>query len=92
MLFILRKKLFSFSRYLNFCIDFLVMKKKRLDSKYKVNFKIYDVTTWLTNNYNTFCPISCEVKTTRQEIWSINRKQQDKYFSSKIMQKIRQGD
>ena len=26
---------------------------KRLDQKDKVNFKIHDVTTWLTNNYNT---------------------------------------
>ena len=25
----------------------------RLDLKDKVNFKIYDVTTWLTNNCNT---------------------------------------
>ena len=29
------------------------MYKKRLESKDKVNFKIRDVTTWLTNNYNT---------------------------------------
>ena len=27
--------------------------EKRLDSKDKVNFKIHDVTTWLTNNCNT---------------------------------------
>ena len=27
--------------------------KKRLDQKDKVNFKIYDATTCLTNNYNT---------------------------------------
>ena len=26
---------------------------KRLDEKAKVNFKIHDVTNWLTNNYNT---------------------------------------
>ena len=26
---------------------------KRLDKKDKVNFKFYDVTTWLTNNCNT---------------------------------------
>ena len=25
---------------------------KRLDKKDKVNFEIYDVTAWLTNNYN----------------------------------------
>ena len=26
---------------------------KRLDKKFKVNFKFYDVTAWLTNNCNT---------------------------------------
>ena len=39
-----------------FCLKFLVMKKKRLDSKDMFNFKTYDVTTWLTSNcctYNT---------------------------------------
>ena len=43
-------------KYLSFCHDFLVMWEKRLDEKDKMNFKIHDVTTWLTNNYNT--PIS----------------------------------
>ena len=42
-----------FSRYLNFCHDFMVMLKKRIDQKDKVNFKIHDVTAWLTNNCNT---------------------------------------
>ena len=28
--------------------------EKQLDQKDKVNFKIYDVTTWLTNNCNTY--------------------------------------
>ena len=46
-------KFFSFSLYLNFCVDFRIMQKKRLDQKYKVNFKIYNVKTWLTNNYHT---------------------------------------
>ena len=26
---------------------------KQLDGKEKVNFKFYDLTAWLTNNYNT---------------------------------------
>ena len=50
MLFIPSQKLFSFSRYLSFRHDFLVMQEKRLDKKDKVNFKIHDVTTWLKNN------------------------------------------
>ena len=28
------------------------MQKKWLDKKEQVNFKIYDATAWLTNNYN----------------------------------------
>ena len=28
--------------------------EKRFDQKDKVNFKIYDVTTWLTNSYNKY--------------------------------------
>ena len=46
--FISPQKLFSFSRYLSFCLD-----QKRLDQKDKVNFKFYDVTAWLTNSCNT---------------------------------------
>ena len=44
MLFISPSKLFSFSKYLNLCLHFLIMQKKWLDWKEKVNFKIYDVT------------------------------------------------
>ena len=98
MLFISSQKLFSFSRYLSFCHDFLVMQEKRLNQKVKVNFKIHDVTTWFTNNCNThiaqyFTKQGQQVN----EIWSVNRKilrknQQDKYFSSKIMEKMMQGD
>ena len=29
-------------------------KKKKLDGKAKVKFKIYDVTDWTTNNCNTY--------------------------------------
>ena len=36
-------KLFSFSRYSNFCPDFFVNVQNQLDD-FKVNFKIYDVT------------------------------------------------
>ena len=87
MLFILSLKLSSFSRYLNFCVDFLAMQKKRFDQKDKVNFKIYDVTAWLTNSYIThMAQYFTKQKQPDNEIWS------KKYFSSKIMQKMRQGD
>ena len=47
MLFISSQKLFSFSRYSSFCLDFLFMYRNG-----KVDFKFYDVTVWLTNNGN----------------------------------------
>ena len=46
-------KVFLFSRYLGFCVNFLFMQKKRLDQKNKVDLKTYDVKAWLTNSYNT---------------------------------------
>ena len=59
---------------MSFCHEFLVIWKKRLDWKDKVNFKIHDVTTWLTNNCNTH--IVQYLKKKRQpghEVWSVNR-------------------
>ena len=37
----------------NFLCWFFGPVAKRLDEKDKVNLKIYDVTAWLMNNYNT---------------------------------------
>ena len=53
MLFASSWKIFSFSRYLDFCFDVLVMYQKQFDSKENVSFKSYDITTWLKSNYNT---------------------------------------
>ena len=55
MLFISPQKLFSFSRYFTYCLDFLPCSKmaELID---KVNFKIYDVAAWLTNNCNSHIP------------------------------------
>ena len=47
--------------------------EKRLDKKDKVNFKIYDVTTWFTNSYNTYRLISKEIKAIRQWSLSVSR-------------------
>ena len=49
--------LFSFSRYLSFCLDFLVIYKNGLIRKISTfmskNLEMYVVTPWLTNNRNT---------------------------------------
>ena len=50
MLFILPRKLFSFSRYFSFCFSRAL---KRLDLKDEFNFKFYDITAWLTNYFST---------------------------------------
>ena len=41
------------SQDLSFCFDILVMYRKGLIKKIRVNFKSYDVTAWLTNNCST---------------------------------------
>ena len=43
----------SFLRWLCFCSEFFALVGKRLDKKTKVNFKMYDVIDWETNNYTT---------------------------------------
>ena len=63
--------------------------KKRLDKNDKVNFKIYDVKTWETNNCNTH--IAQYLKHLRQsdtEIWSVNRMWHEKHFSWNIIRKM----
>ena len=47
------QKLFPFSKYLTFCLDHFGRVVKPLDLEDKVNFKIYDITAWLTNSCNT---------------------------------------
>ena len=48
------KSSFWFSRYLKFCLDILVMKKKWLEWKDKVSFKTLAAQPdLLINNYNT---------------------------------------
>ena len=59
--------------------------EKQLDQKASVYSKMYDVIDWATDNYNT--PIAQYLKKQRQqdnEIWSINRTYQEKYFTWKI--------
>ena len=61
--------------------------KTWLDEKAKVNFKMYDVTGWTTNNYNTL--IAKYLRKERQssnEIWL----KLSKYFFSETMRKMRQ--
>ena len=60
--FYLLLKNFLFSRYLNFCLDFLLMQENGF-------IKIYGVTTWLRNNFDQY------LKKKRQsgnEIWSVD--------------------
>ena len=47
------KSYFVLKTFIDSCLNFLDMQKRRFDEKDKVNFEIYDVTAWLTKNYNT---------------------------------------
>ena len=68
------QKLFSFLIYLIFSLDFLIMYKKLLDYEYKVSFKNYDVTTWLTNNSDTdVVQYHTKQRQLDNKIWSVNR-------------------
>ena len=53
MFFISFETFFSFLRFLKFCPYFLDHVGKRFDKKAKGYFKIYDVTDWTANNFNT---------------------------------------
>ena len=59
-------KTFNFLSWLFGCVE------KRLDQKDKINFKIYDVTTWLANNYKTHID-QYRMRCSGNEIWSVNR-------------------
>ena len=73
MLFISSQKLFSFSRYLSFCHDFWSFWKNGLIRKI-LNFKIHDVTTWLTNNCNTYiAQYLTKLRQPDNETFAINR-------------------
>ena len=51
MLFVTCFIFFSCWWYLNFCPDSFGHEDERFDKKAQVNFKIFDVTEWETNNY-----------------------------------------
>ena len=55
-------KLFSFSRYLNFCCNTFDNVPKHLDMKVNVNFRKYDPTKWQKNNYNEYIRVLLEKK------------------------------
>ena len=66
MLFISRQKLFPFSRYLSFCLDFFGHVQKRLDKKDKVNFKFITSQPGYQTIIIHILPHTREVKAIRQ--------------------------
>ena len=54
---------------------------------------MYDVIAWLTKNYNThIAQYLTNLRQPDNKIRSINRIFEEKYFSLKIMQNMRQGN
>ena len=65
-----------FLRCLIFCSNFKLLYKKVM-----VNFKIYDIANWITNNYNThIAQYLKKERQSRNEIWSVNRIKCEKYI------------
>ena len=59
----------------------------------KVNFKIYDVTTWLINNFNTrTANISQSKGEKTMRFGQLIKYNKRNIFSLKIMQKMRRGE
>ena len=74
MFFIWSEQSFLFSRYLNCSHDILGKQEIKIDEKNKVNFKMHYVTTWFTNNSNTYITqYLTKVRQPYNEIWSVNR-------------------
>ena len=66
---------------------------KWLDKKAKVIFKVYDFVDWEANNYKThIAQYFNKWRQSGNKILSVNRKYCEKYLSSKITQKISQGE
>ena len=66
--------------------------KKLLVKKGKVNFKIYDALTWLTNNYNAHISNISRSKGNQNMKSGQLIEHNEKYFSSIIIQKMRHRD
>ena len=74
-------------------LDLGYVRKNGLIRKIRLISKFMDVTAWLTKNYNTHIPqYLTNLREPDNEIWSVNKTSQEKYFSLKIMQKMRQGN
>ena len=91
MLFILSKKLFSFSRYSNFCISIFPSfspSQPLFRGWLKINLKVYDVINCLNKNLTHFVWYLKKEKRYDIETLSIDRVLNKEHFYSKIMQKM----
>ena len=75
------QKFLSVLKYLIFFPDVFCQVGKWLDKEVKINFKIFDVTNWETNHYNTHnTQYQKKKRQSDDEIWSVDRIKQEKYF------------
>ena len=89
MFFISSKKLFSFSRYLNFCIFPLFLPVSHCVRAWsKINLEVYDIINCLNNNLIHLVWYLEKEKRYGIEILSIDRALNNEHFHGKIMQKM----
>ena len=87
--FISSKKLFSFSRYLNFCIFPLFLPVSHCVRAWsKINLEVYDIINCLNNNLIHLVWYLEKEKRYGIEILSIDRVLNNEHFYGKIMQKM----
>ena len=87
--FISSKKLFSFSRYLNFCIFPLFLPVSLCVRAWsKINLEVYDIINCLNNNLIHLVWYLEKEKRYGIEILSIDRVLNNEHFYGKIMQKM----
>ena len=87
--FISSKKLFSFSRYLNFCIFPLFLPVSHCVRAWsKINLEVYDIINCLNNNLIHLVWYLEKEKRYGIEILSLDRVLNNEHFYGKIMQKM----
>ena len=87
--FISSKKLFSFSRYLNFCIFPLFLPVSHCVRAWsKINLEVYDIINCLNNNLIHLVWYLEKEKRYGIEILSIDRVLNNEHFYGKIIQKM----
>ena len=85
-------KFFLFSRYLYFCIDFLVMQKTGFNGKIKLILEFIWYQELVNKQYTYTGQYLKKRSQSSNKIWSVERIKHEKHFSWKIINRMRWGN